>query len=718
MIRTSGVTRVFGDQVLLHSTDWFLGDSDRVGLVGPNGSGKSTWLKMLAGLESPDAGRIDMPKAQRVGYLPQFGFQAGRGTVREVARSAFGSILEMQAEKERLERLFESPGLDPAQAEAMLLRHDRIEQEIRRMDGYEVDRRIDRVLRGLGFSPDDYDRPIEALSGGWQMRVALARLLLEQPDVLLLDEPTNHLDLEAREWLEEFLKEYPGSFVLVSHDRYFLDVTVTRITEILSRKLVDYSGNYSKYLMEREARYALALKAFEHQQEEIRRVQAFIDRFRYKNTKAAQVQSRIRMLEKLPRLEPPVAPPRSIHFRFPQPGRTGRIVLELKSLSKSYGDLRVLRRIDLQLERGQKVALVGPNGAGKSTLMRILAGTEPFDGGERIEGLRATMDHFAQDQADRLPSGRTILEEAMARSPSAFVPQIRGLLGAFLFSGESVDKLISVLSGGERNRLALALMLLHPSNVLLLDEPTNHLDMQAKDVLLEALRSFEGTVVFVSHDRYFLAALANRVLEAGNGGLRDHPGDYESFLWKKRKEAEDAEARGSGGPTIAGTRQRVVGGLGGGNNTTIGRFDRGVFESGEIGERPHRSSRGADAGGARLDRSRPEAGTSGARLDPSSPGADSGGEPLNQTSPDGVEAARPRGRKGRAGRRQVRELETRIEELEKKKERLETLLASEDLYRDPEKSSFYLAEYRSTAAELDDAVEDWARLSEGLSEEQ
>jgi ATP-binding cassette, subfamily F, member 3 len=653
LIRATAVTRSFGDQVLFEPCDWFLGDRDRVGLVGPNGSGKSTWLKMLTGLEGTDGGRIEMPKGQRVGYLPQFGFRMGGGTVREEARAAFSSVLALTDERVRLEQALEHPDLADGEASSLLSRHDHVEQEIRRLDGYEVDRRVDRVLRGLGFDSAGFDRPVPALSGGWQMRVALARLLLEEPEVLLLDEPTNHLDLEAREWLEGFLAEYPGGFVLVSHDRYFLDRTVTRITDIMNRRLHDYTGNYSRYLEEREARYAQALKAYERQQDEIRRIQAFIERFRAKNTKATQVQSRIKMLEKLPKLDPPQSPPRTIRFQFPQPGRTGRIVLELRELAKSYGELCVFRRVDLALERGQKVALVGPNGAGKSTLMRILAGTEPFDAGWRTEGVRVTLDHFAQDQADRLPAGLTILEEANARASSGFAPQVRGLLGAFLFSGDAVGKQIGVLSGGERNRLALAFMLMRPASVLLLDEPTNHLDMAAKDVLLEALRSFDGTVVFVSHDRYFLEGLADRVIEVGGGALRDHPGGYESFLWRKRQEEERAAA-------IA----------------TRAEAERGRNEAA--------GGRGAGMAG---------------------PG-----------SAAGTEGAAGPARKSRVTSRRVRELEERVAALEERKARLEGLLAGDDFYRDPEKSGFYLDEYRAVGAELESVLEEWAAAAAVLEE--
>ena len=321
--------------------------------------------------------------------------------------------------------------------------------------------------------------------------------------------------------------------MLVSHDRYFLDVTVTRVTDIMSRRMIDYTGNYSRFLEERERRYEDAEKAYERQQDEIRRIEVFINRFRAKNTKASQVQSRVKMLEKMDKLEKPPAPPKAIRFQFPQPERTGRVVLEVHDLKKSYGDLVVFDGVDLVLERGQKVALVGPNGAGKSTLMRILAGTEPFDRGERVEGYKATMDHFAQDAADQLPADRTIYSYAMEHCPTNYVPKLRGLLGAFLFSGDDVDKKVGVLSGGERSRLALAMMLMEPSNVLLLDEPTNHLDIAAQEVLLHALGTFEGTVVFVSHDRAFITGLATRVVEVGGGRILDHPGDYESFLYKK-----------------------------------------------------------------------------------------------------------------------------------------------------------------------------------------
>ncbi len=657
MIRTTGVTRRYGGRILFEDVDWFVSDRDRVGLVGPNGSGKSSWLKILAGAESPDAGRVELPKGQRLGYLPQSGYYRGEGTVREESRAAFSDVLALLEERQRLEQRLESTSLDLSEGEALLERLDKVEEEFRRRDGYEIDRQVDVVLRGLGFAPQDFDRPVPQLSGGWQMRVALARILLQRPDVLLLDEPTNFLDLEAREWLEGFLRAYPGSFVLVSHDRYFLDVTVDRITEVMSRELQDYTGNYTAYEKQRAARYEMALAAWERQQDEIKRVQVFIDRFRAKNTKASQVQSRIKMLEKMPKLERPVAPPKAIRFNFPAAERTGRIVLELQGVAKSYGETEVFRGVDLQLERGQQVALVGPNGAGKSTLLRILAGAEPFQVGTRTEGLRVQIDHFAQDAADRLPQGRTILDLAHAHAPVTYVPQIRSLLGAFLFRGEDVDKPVGVLSGGERSRLALALMLMRPANVLLLDEPTNHLDMQAQEVLLEAMRAFEGTIVFVSHDRAFIEGLATRVVEVGGGRLVDHPGDYESFLYKKGLSANGGDGRGDGG----------------GKSSSKGRASRVAVVSEPAAETP-------------------------------SAAVASTGAPTN----GGSGVSKP----ARKASRRRRELEERIAELEKRHLKIGAVLAGEELYRDAEKASFYLNEYREVAAAIETAMEEWGALSE------
>jgi ATP-binding cassette subfamily F protein 3 len=391
-------------------------------------------------------------------------------------------------------------------------------------------------MKGLGFSLADQQRNTEEFSGGWQMRIALAKLLLARPNLLLMDEPTNHLDLPARNWLEEYLHDYPGSVVLVSHDRYFLDAVVKRITEVGLKTLTDYHGNYSKYVVEHEARMERLRESHRRQSEEIEKATAFINRFRYQATKARQVQSRIKQLDKVERIEIPPERKR-IRFRFPDAPKPGRVVLELKGVRRAYGEHVVLDGLDLLVERGDRIALVGPNGAGKSTLMRLLAGVDRPDAGQRLLGHNVVADYFAQDQAAALNPARTVYEEMTSASPTTMVPMIRTILGGFLFSGDDAYKRVAVLSGGERNRLALAKMLLNASNVLLLDEPTNHLDLDSKEVLLEALSDYGGTLVFVSHDRYFVDRLAAKVIDVGGGQALLYPGGYEDFVfWKKKQE--------------------------------------------------------------------------------------------------------------------------------------------------------------------------------------
>ena len=388
------------------------------------------------------------------------------------------------------------------------------------------------VLQGLGFKTTDFARETDTFSGGWQMRIALARLLLGQPGLLLLDEPTNHLDLEARNWLEEYLNGYPHAVILVSHDRYFLDAVVTRIADLTLRTLTDYVGTYSDYLVEHHARIEAMRKAKREQDEEVARVKMFIDRFRYQATKAAQVQSRIKMLDKIVPIEVPPERKR-IHFQFPSCAKSVRTVLEVRNAHKAYGDLVVFDRVNLHVERGDRIALVGPNGVGKSTMMRLLSGEEAPDSGERVEGHHIVMQYFAQDEATRMDPAPTVYETLASGSPNDMVPAIRNILGGFLFSGDDVYKRVRVLSGGERTRLAVARMLLRPSNTLLLDEPTNHLDLDSKEVLLDALVDYGGTLMFVSHDRYFVERLATKIIEVGNGTALVYPGTYKEFLWHK-----------------------------------------------------------------------------------------------------------------------------------------------------------------------------------------
>src|SRR5262249_54819942 len=403
--------------------------------------------------------------------------------------------------------------------------------------------RVTQVLTGLGFSRADFEKPTETFSGGWQMRIALAKLLLGRPTLLLLDEPTNHLDLDARNWLEEYLGTYPFAVILVSHDRFFLDAVVTRIADISLRTVTDYVGTYSHYLVERDARLEQLRKAKHEQDEEVARMRAFIDRFRYQATKAAQVQSRIKMLDRVVPIEVPPERKR-VHFTFPSCPKSGRMVLELEGATKSYGDHVVLNGINVHIERGDRIALVAPNGAGKSTLMRMLSGAETPDSGERREGHQVVMQYFAQDEANQLTPTKTVYETMEADSPIGMVPMIRNILGGFLFAGDDIYKRAGVLSGGERTRLAVARMLLRPANTLLLDEPTNHLDLDSQDVLLEALADFGGTLIFVSHDRYFVDRLATKIVEVGHGGIEVYPGTYEQFLWSRQQRPE-------GGPPTA-----------------------------------------------------------------------------------------------------------------------------------------------------------------------
>ena len=435
--------------------------------------------------------------------------------------------------------------IDPASNEYAQVaeRYQRISGHFHMNDGYALDSQVGTVLDGLGFKKEDWTRYTDEFSGGWQMRIALGKLLLSKPSLLLLDEPTNHLDLETRNWLEQYLLQYPFAYILISHDRYFLDVTVDRIAEIWNKRVHFYSGNYEKYLAQKQERRDSLVAAYKNQRERIEQLEAFINRFRYQATKAKQVQSRIKELEKIERIEVP-QDERTIHFTFPQPKPSGRLVVEAIDVGKSYGPKHVFSGANFTIQRGDRIALVGVNGAGKSTLIKLLTGIEPLTVGKLNLGHNVEPDYFAQDQYKELDPSRRMLDDLSDVAPQKSTTELRGVLGCFLFSEDDVFKPIGVLSGGERNRYALARMLLHPSNFLLLDEPTNHLDMRAKDVLLESLEKFNGTVVFVSHDRYFIDKLATRIFEIGDGRVEVFPGNYEDYLWRKQRQqsGEDSEA--------------------------------------------------------------------------------------------------------------------------------------------------------------------------------
>ena len=544
MLQLINLTKEFSGNPLFTNISWHLKKGERVALVGENGAGKSTLMKIIAGLNEPSSGDIQFARGARASYLPQDGIVTSGSMLFHEARSAFGELLAMEDELHHLGQELEKTDHSPEVHEQLLHRYGDLQEQFRHRGGYTMESQIGTVLKGLGFASEDWYRDCGEFSGGWQMRIALARLLLQRPDVLLLDEPTNHLDIEARNWLEEYLCSYPGSVILVSHDRFFMDQVCSRIAEVWNHTIADYHCSYSRYLTQREERVSALREAKRIQDEEVAKTEDFIRRFRYQANKASLVQSRIKQLEKVERI---VIPPerKRIRFNFPDAPKSGKIVMELKDLTKSYGSHAVLNKINLVVEKGERIALVGHNGAGKSTLMSVLAGAE-YQGGERIVGHNVSMDFFAQDQANVLDSSRSAWDELYADAPYDMVPKLRDILGAFLFSGDDINKLVGVLSGGERNRLALAKMLLRPSNLLLMDEPTNHLDLFSKEVLLDALRSFDGTVVFVSHDRHFVNGLATRIVEVEGGGLENYYGDYEYYL--EKKDGQERQGLGAGDP--------------------------------------------------------------------------------------------------------------------------------------------------------------------------
>ena len=682
MIQLSSLSKRFGERVLLDTVTWHVGDRDRVGLCGPNGAGKTTLMRILAGLDEGDSGEVIRPTALTVGYLPQDGLAYSGRTVFAEASEALKPLLDLKAEMHDLEHRLADSSVPPAEHDALLERYSTVQERFRMGDGYAIDLRVATILRGLGFSPADFETEAGHLSGGWQMRLALAKLLLQAPGLLLLDEPTNHLDLEARNWLESYLREYPHAVILVSHDRFFLDSVVTRIADLSLRTITDYHGNYSDYLVERDARLERLRTAKKEQDDEVARVKLFIDRFRYQATKAAQVQSRIKLLEKVVPIEVPPERKR-VHFTFPAAPKSGRMVLELKHVRKTYGPLTVFENLSLHVERGDRIALVGPNGAGKSTLMRMLSGEEGPDRGERLVGHQVVSEYFAQDEAARLDPSLTVYETLQSGSPMHMVPAIRNILGGFLFSGDDVYKKAGVLSGGERTRLAVARMLLRPSNLLLLDEPTNHLDLDSKDVLLDALVDYGGTLIFVSHDRYFVERLATRIIEVGHGRAESFPGTYLEFLWRK-EHAEGPRAK----EEVARSRDRGQG---------QAPKDKGAREKAAPPQPSH---------------AKPAARAHGVR--PAAPPAE-----VSQRRPDGAtdrkaaladQRRRDRDRKARQAR--LSDLETRIAAHETAIKTLEIEMADPAFYEERGTAEASLARHQSLMWEVGELMKQWEMLSE------
>jgi len=534
MLTLSGITKAYGDRVLFADATLQVNRQDRIGLVGPNGAGKTTLFSIILGTDPPDDGKVMLERGISFGYLPQENAPAGDETVVELATS-------ITPEYTKLRRILKAWEADhPVEAPHATDIHDNVHDRFNELGGYRLEAKAKQILAGLGFREKDFDRPAREMSGGWVMRAHLGRLLTQEPDLLLLDEPTNHLDLEALLWFQQYLRSYPGGILLISHDREFLNQLVDSIVEIRQSRLIRYRGNYDDYMEQREAHEHQLLAVYKHQEREIARLMDFVNRFRAKNTKASQAQSKLKQIERMDKVEAPVADQKEIDFQFPQPQQSGRRVIKLTAIHHAYGENIVYRGMDFQAERSQRVVLVGPNGAGKSTLLKILAGVVTPQAGERLLGHNVKAGYYSQYRVDMLQPGRSVLEEALDTPQRVTEQSVRTLLGCFLFRGDDVFKQISVLSGGEKSRLALVKLLLDPPNLLLMDEPTTHLDMSSIDALAYALDQFKGTLIFISHDVYFIRALANHVVHVNAGLLTHYPGGYQYYLDKTKAFSERA----------------------------------------------------------------------------------------------------------------------------------------------------------------------------------
>jgi ATP-binding cassette subfamily F protein 3 len=678
VISLDAVSKGYGGQELLRGMSWRIGRGERIGLVGPNGVGKTTLCRILAGVEEPDAGRVHQDTGVTVGYLPQEVTGGEDRTVLAEALSGFDEVWRLEAQLESLAARMAGPDAPPGLTDT----YGEVQHRFEAMGGYRLEAEAKIILDGLGFESGAIHRPLAEFSGGWRMRAALARLLLLRPDLLLLDEPTNHLDLESLGWLENFLAAYEGTVVIVSHDRYFLNRMVTAIADLGGGGVTIYHGDYDHFLVEREARQALLEAQARNQAKRVAEIERFIDRFRYKASKARQVQSRVKMLDRMDRIETEAAA-RRIHFSFPQPPRTGRLVGRLIGVHKAYGDNVVYAGMDFQVERGDRVALVGVNGAGKSTLLKMLAGALEFDKGERLLGSHVEVQYYAQHQLDALDPSRTVLEELEHAAPAAQISRLRTILGSFLFSGDAVGKKVAVLSGGEKARLALAKMLARPAALLCMDEPTNHLDLASKEVLEDALSGFTGTIVFISHDRYFINRIATQVVEVARGRLTTHLGTYDDYL--------DSKAAAAAAPATAPERPPAS-------------------KRSTPPERPTASERNsADHTGVRDSRKSAAGGSAGAISGPPDPKSSK-----NETR-DGKKTNKAIDREIRAIKVRLSAVETQIQELEARQQEIGLALADPDLYRDGQKAREIAQSRKETEERVAWLMQEWEELSQRLS---
>ncbi|AEF80649.1 ABC-F family ATP-binding cassette domain-containing protein [Leadbettera azotonutricia] len=683
-VQFSKVSLAFGDRDILKSVSLNLAAGSKAALAGANGAGKSTLMKVIAGKMAADSGDRAVQKGTRVSYLPQSGIVHQGRTLREEAELAYSEIIKLLEDMEALGRELEKAADGDSRTTGLVAEHHRIQEEIENSGYYRREASISMILTGLGFSLSDMERQVEEFSGGWQMRIALAKMLLENPDILLLDEPTNYLDIEARAWLESWLQSYTGGYLLVSHDRFFLDTTVNEVFELFQGDLKRYAGNYTSYERIREVELESLLKRYEAQQEEIAKTEALIRRFRYKASKAAFAQELIKRLDKIERIEIPESL-KKISITFPPPPHSGRVALTLESIGKSYGERQILSGIDLTLESGEKFLVVGRNGAGKTTLLRIIAGQDQAFSGTVKYGAGISAGYFSQDAAETLTGSQTVLDYMEAEAPTYLIPKVRDMLGAFLFRGDDVFKALTVLSGGEKSRLALLRMLLKPMNLLILDEPTNHLDLQSKDILLGCLKAFTGTVIFVSHDRGFMEALSTKTLELRAGKPhRLFYGDYRYYLDRVASEGD-----GTGHEENNRQAQQSLDTNTGSDSIAANNDTSGII-----------STNSANTGIAE-------------KL-PSSILVKAGAPPILSAA-ERREQEKQRQSQVRRLERQEAEILARIERLEKERSALEAELARPEVYSSGEKAKAVKAKLDQTTAAIDTGNREWEEKAAELA---